>query len=1039
MAALPRSPRHISAEGFFKTRVAALAALGLLALPGAALADGSAAVQGGKLTFNDTSAVGAALTLAKGGAANEVIIRNTAGTGILPGTAGCAPTAGGVGDTLPGTAAQRLVCSGVTEIELLLGTGNDDVDPTADAPANDIDVPISAFGNDGNDTIRGGLAADVLRGQGGADTLFGDSGADELRGGALDDVLAGGDGNDRLFGEAGDDDLDGGEGNDEFTGGTGDDDVLAPTAASTNGNDTFIEAVGDGQDEYIGGAGVDEVTYEAYSILDGGVTINANGNLASGPQNDRVARDIESLTGGGGNDTLVPNVLAAGNLHSNGRIDGRGGEDTVDFSARNTSVAVSLDDVDNDGGGTGLATPSPINEQLDVRSTVENVLGSQRSDTITGSAADNDLRGNDGDDAISGLGGDDDLFGNANNDTLSGGTGNDELDVDGSGAANGADSLDGGDDRDTVSYSSRAAGAIVINQDGTANDGAIGEQDNVRANVEVLTTSANGGADTVTASGVDNLITTFGGIDVISAGGGADEVDAGEGDDTVDGGAGNDLINGFGGTDTLDGGTENDTINGGNDGDDIGGGAGDDILRGNAGNDLVEGELGNDVIDEEGGANGADDLSGGDGTADTIDYSARLGGVTVHFSNLVGSDGEAGEGDDVDGSFEKIETGSGFDLVVSDDEPETINTRGGDDVVQSAGGVDIISTAGGDDVVNAGAGDDEVTAGDGADTVDGGVGNDTFFASDATNFGGSSDTYTGGADVDTVSYAGRGDGMQITLDGDPNDGTIFGDFPENDNVITENVTGGAGPDSIVGSLGDNTLLGGGGADDIDGAEGMDTVDGEAGADVLDGGEGEDTVKGGAGPDDLRVRDLTDDTLDCGTGSDSVIADLLPLDETPGNCEVVTRNDGTGPVGPTGPAGPTGATGATGAPGAPGATGPAGANGTNGTNGAAGPQGPAGTNGTNGTPGPAGPAGATGAKGDKGEKGDPGFTSSITVRSTRAGRTISVRVVRRGRVAKNVTVSLRVGKTTLRKKTNAKGVASFKVAKRGTVTVTRISA
>ena len=99
------------------------------------------------------------------------------------------------------------------------------------------------YGTEGDDTIVGDGAHniiygmegdDTLRGEGGDDWIFGDEGGDTLEGGAGDDLLMGGEGDDTLDGGDGDDMLVGGEGADTMTGGTG--------------ADTFVFGEGHGDD-----------------------------------------------------------------------------------------------------------------------------------------------------------------------------------------------------------------------------------------------------------------------------------------------------------------------------------------------------------------------------------------------------------------------------------------------------------------------------------------------------------------------------------------------------------------------------------------------------------------------------------------------------------------------------------------------------------------------------------------------------------------------------------------------------------------------
>ena len=77
-------------------------------------------------------------------------------------------------------------------------------------------------------------------------------------------------------------------------------------------------------------------------------------------------------------------------------------------------------------------------------------------------------------------------------------------------------------------------------------------------------------------------------------------------------------------------------------------------------------------------------------------------------------------------------------------------------------------------------------------------------------------------------------------------------------AFIENVTGGAGGDSLVGSFSANMLNGGGGADWIVGGPGADTFGGDAGADVLvwSNGDGSDVMEGGADGDTVVVNGST---------------------------------------------------------------------------------------------------------------------------------------------------------------------------------------
>ena len=73
-------------------------------------------------------------------------------------------------------------------------------------------------------------------------------------------------------------------------------------------------------------------------------------------------------------------------------------------------------------------------------------------------------------------------------------------------------------------------------------------------------------------------------------------------------------------------------------------------------------------------------------------------------------------------------------------------------------------------------------------------------------------------------------------------------------ISIENLTGGAGDDSLVGNNAINVLGGGGGADWLVGGPGSDAFDGGAGNDVLvwSNGDGTDLMEGGADSDTVNV-------------------------------------------------------------------------------------------------------------------------------------------------------------------------------------------
>lgn len=110
---------------------------------------------------------------------------------------------------------------------------------------------VTANGDAGNDTLRGGDVRDVLEGDVGDDFLYGNGGEDQLRGGDGNDFLFGGDDDDELLGGDGNDSLNGNAQGDRLFGQAGND-----TLNGAGGNDTLFGGLGESDDNR-GGAGFD--------------------------------------------------------------------------------------------------------------------------------------------------------------------------------------------------------------------------------------------------------------------------------------------------------------------------------------------------------------------------------------------------------------------------------------------------------------------------------------------------------------------------------------------------------------------------------------------------------------------------------------------------------------------------------------------------------------------------------------------------------------------------------------------------------------
>jgi hypothetical protein len=304
-----------------------------------------------------------------------------------------------------------------------------------------------------------------------------------------------------------------------------------------------------------------------------------------------------------------------------------------------SSLFVGTSQAYADTTSTGLTCTKVGTEGDDV------LLGTSRADVICG------LGGND---TISGVGGNDVIDGGSGNDTISGGVGNDTML-----GGTGADTFAGGAGTDTTSYADHTE-SVVVDINGTANDGATSENDTVQTDVENLT--GGSGDDSLTGSSVINVLSGGDGSDTIDGGAGNDTVTGGTGDDTIAGGLGNDTVTGGTGDDTIAGGLGNDTVTGGIGDDTLDGGAGNDTANGETGDDTIAGDLGNDTVT---GGTGDDTLDGGDGSDkangdagdDTI--AGGLGNDTINGGD--GADALSG-----DGGVDTVNGGTGLNTCLYD-------------------------------------------------------------------------------------------------------------------------------------------------------------------------------------------------------------------------------------------------------------------------------------------------------------------------------------------------------------------------------------
>jgi Ca2+-binding RTX toxin-like protein len=281
-------------------------------------------------------------------------------------------------------------------------------------------------------TIVGTIGNDTLTGTPARDVIYAGPGDDTVTALAGDDVVCGGAGADEIDLGAGEDWAYGDDGVDVITGGT-DNDILFGGAQSDNlrGN-AGIDALigGPGNDRLRGDDGFDQVQY---FDAPGPVVVNLAAGTAVGHGSDKLG-SIERIVGSTFSDVLLgdgaDNQFIA--LEGDDVMDGRAGQDSVEFNFRFDPVIVNLQ--------TGEAT----GQGNDTLLRIENVVGTINADQLIGNKARNVLHGLEGNDVIEGSDGADHLLGEPGDDTLRGGPGADNLD----GGAD-SDTGDGGSGRDT--------------------------------------------------------------------------------------------------------------------------------------------------------------------------------------------------------------------------------------------------------------------------------------------------------------------------------------------------------------------------------------------------------------------------------------------------------------------------------------------------------------------------------------------------------------------------------------------------------------
>jgi serralysin len=341
-----------------------------------------------------------------------------------------------------------------------------------------------------------------------------------------------------------------------------------------------------------------------------------------------------------------------------------GGTDTYDFSNYKTGVTIDL----RPGqwsttssaqlallkyDGSQIADGNIANSLLyngDLRSLIENAIGTSASDVLIGNQANNVLDGGAGSDTV--------VFSGARSDYQVTQLTNGSIGVvdlrsgspDGSDTVWNVESFKFSDKQYTL--------ADVLTNAGS-------QTQTTPATPAALTLTGTSGNDTLNGAGLDDILSGLGGSDTLNGYAGNDKLDGGTGNDKLYGGDGNDLLIGGAGGDRLDGGAASDTASyatatgavtanlgstSGNKGDAYGdsytsienltGSDYTDTLTGNSSNNKLDGGLGADKLSGGGGNDmliggaGADTIDGGTGT-DTAIFS----GASTDYSWIKNSNG----------------------------------------------------------------------------------------------------------------------------------------------------------------------------------------------------------------------------------------------------------------------------------------------------------------------------------------------------------------------------------------------------------------
>jgi len=579
-------------------------------------------------------------------------------------------------------------------------------------------------------TISDGL---TIYGGGGADRIYGGYGDDIIYGGDGDDDLSAGQGSNQIYGEAGNDyistiyggsgTIDGGNGIDTLEAAGNVDLTQAKaygywgTYALTSIENIVFATVSDVTG--IGNDGANRIsiasTYETYSeaIFEGR---GGNDHLQGGALADQLdgGTGDDELYGRKGNDNLIGgdgNDLLDGG-EGDDLLNGGTGTDTISYAELNLyGVTVNL------SAGTAQGSESGS----DTLKSIENVIGSDMDDDISGNSLANRLEGRSGNDTLSGGSGADILDGGSGADRMIGGTGDDIYYVD--------DSAD-----IVVEYASGGTRDQIFSSVSYALAGTYVEELSLTGSANINGTG-NSVAQTIYGNAGNNILSGLGGKDILDGGDGNDTLIGGTDADRMIGGNGNDIFyvdnigdvvveKSAGGTAdhvyasvsySLSGtyvetltltGSGNIDGTGNNQAQTIYGNAGNNILSGLGGKDILDGGDGNDTLI---GGTDADRMIGGNGN--DIFYVDNAGDVVIETST--------------GGTADQIYASVSYSLSGTYVETLTLTGSGNIDGTGNNQAQSIYGNAG-NNILSGMGGSDRLNGGLGADTLIGGSGSDQF-------------------------------------------------------------------------------------------------------------------------------------------------------------------------------------------------------------------------------------------------------------------------------------------------------------------------